>query len=148
MAASGSMARILVIDDEELVRVSIAAVLRRLGHLVTLAEDGVDALGKFGPERYDLVITDIVMPRMEGIETVRALRRLDPGIRIIAISGSGGADQGFYLKAATALGADAKLQKPFRAAELRRAVEEMLATPQSPNEILWYRQARGGASSR
>lgn len=135
------MARILVADDEELVRASIAAVLRRAGHVVTLAEDGEDALAKFGPDRYDLVITDIVMPRMEGIETVRALRRLEPGVRIVAMSGSGGTDQGFYLKAATALGADATLQKPFRAGELRQMVEDVLATPKSPSEILWYRQA-------
>src|SRR6185437_4623942 len=133
------MAYILVIDDEELVRASLAAVLRRAGHVVTLAEDGEDALGKFRPNRYDLVITDIVMPRMEGIETVRALRRHEPGVRIIAMSGCGG-DRGFYLKAATALGADATLQKPFRASELRQVVEDVLAGPKSSSEILWYRR--------
>src|ERR1700722_17671919 len=103
------MARILVADDEELVRASLPGVLRRAGHVVALAADGEDALRKFGSNRYDLVITDIVMPRMEGIETVRALRRLEPGVRIIAMSGRG-SDGGFYLKAAIALGADATLQ--------------------------------------
>jgi CheY-like chemotaxis protein len=127
------------VDDEELVRASIAAVLRRSGHAVTLAEDGEEALCKFAAESYDLVITDIVMPRMEGIETVRALRRLDPGVCIIAISGSSG-DQGFYLKAAAALGADATLQKPFRAAELQQLVDALLAGPAASSEILWYRQ--------
>jgi CheY-like chemotaxis protein len=133
------MARILVADDEELVRASLAVVLRRAGHVVALAADGEDALRKFGSNRYDLVITDIVMPRMEGIETVRALRRLEPGVRIIAMSGRG-SDGGFYLKAAIALGADATLQKPFRASELRHMVEEVLAMPRSSSEILWYRQ--------
>ena len=126
------MARILVVDDEELVRAYVAAVLRRAGHLVTLAVDGEDALDKFRPARHDLVITDIVMPRMEGIDTVRALRRIEPRVRIIAISGSEGSDRGFYLRAASALGADATLQKPFRAAELQRAGDSLLAAPGRP----------------
>jgi len=132
------MARILVVDDEELVRACIAAVLRRAGHVVTLAEDGEDALEKFWPNRYDLVMTDIVMPRKEGIETLLALRRIEPMIRIIAMSG-GGSDQGLYLKAALALGADATLQKPFNVAELRQLVDAALTAPQSEVAALWYR---------
>jgi CheY-like chemotaxis protein len=134
------MARILVIDDEELVRVSIAAALRRAGHRVTLAADGEDALATFRPGDFNLVITDIVMPRKDGIETLLALRRLEPKLHIIAMSGSGEPDQGFYLKAAVALGADATLQKPFRAAELRLIVDEALAIPQYESAMLWYRQ--------
>lgn len=136
------MARILVVDDEELIRASIAAMLRRAGHLVTLAVDGEDALEKFGPARHDLVITDIVMPRMEGIETVRALRQIEPGVRIIAISGSGGSDRGFYLRAASALGADATLQKPFRAAELQQTVDSLLAAPRGAQKSPPHRQAQ------
>jgi CheY-like chemotaxis protein len=134
------MARILVVDDEELVRGSIAGVLRRAGHAVTTAEDGEDALGKFQPNRFDLVITDIVMPRMEGIETMRALRRLEPAIRVIAMSGGDAGDDGFYLKAALALGADATLQKPFRVAELQQLVAEALAISPAESAALWYRQ--------
>jgi CheY-like chemotaxis protein len=136
-----AMARILVIDDEELVRVSIAASLRRAGHVVTLARDGLEALGKFRSGCLDLVLTDIVMPRMEGIETLRALRRLEPQIRIIAMSGGNGTDQGFYLKAAVALGADATLQKPIRGDALRRVVDETLALPLSEAAALSCRQA-------
>ncbi len=132
------MARILVVDDEELIRASITAALCRAGHQVTTAEDGADAVDKFRPGRFDLVITDIVMPRMEGIETLRALRQLEPGIRIIAMSETE-ADHGFYLKAAVALGADGKLEKPFTAAELRLIVEEALALPQQETAALWYR---------
>jgi CheY-like chemotaxis protein len=134
------MARILVVDDEESVRASIAALLREGGHSVTLAEDGEDACLKFQPYRYDLVITDIVMPRREGIETMRELRRHEPTIRILAMSGSGYADQGFYLKAALALGADATLQKPFSDRELLDTVGDALATPQSQIAALWYRR--------
>jgi CheY-like chemotaxis protein len=132
------MARILVVDDEELVRAAVAAVLRRAGHNVTLAADGEDALDLFRPGHFDLIITDIVMPRMEGIETLRALRCLEPGIRIVAMSESGG-NNGFYLRAAVALGADATLEKPINAAELRLLVEEALALPQSETAALWYR---------
>jgi len=132
------MACVLVVDDEERVRVSITAVLRRAGHHVTTAEDGDDALGKFYPGHFDLVITDIVMPRREGIETLRTLRKLEPGIRIIAMSESGG-DHGFYLKAAAALGADATLGKPFTATDLRLIVGEALALPRSDMAALWYR---------
>jgi CheY-like chemotaxis protein len=63
---------------------------------VTTTEDGEDALDKFRPGHLDLVITDIVIPRQEGIETSRALRGLEPGIRIIAMSETG-ADHCFYL---------------------------------------------------
>lgn len=123
------MAHIMVVDDEEPIRAAMAAVLCRAGHRVTVAGDGEEALAKFGPDRFDLVITDIVMPRMDGIETVRALRRCHPALRIIAISGSESGDRGLYLKAATALGADATLPKPFRAADLQQAVEALLTAP-------------------
>jgi CheY-like chemotaxis protein len=134
------MARILVIDDEALVRVEIAAALRGAGHIVTLAEDGRDALTKFLPQCFDLVITDIVMPHMEGIETMRAMRQLDPQIRIIAMSGTGAPDRGFYLKAAVALGADATLQKPICRDELHRVVGETLAVPEAEIAAVWFRQ--------
>ena len=132
------MARILVVDDEELIRASIAAALCRAGHQVITAEDGDDALGKFRPGHFDLVITDIIMPRREGIETLRALRQLEPGLRIIAMSETD-TDHGLYLKAAVALGADATLEKPVTIAELRLVVEEALALPQSESAALWYR---------
>lgn len=129
------MARILVVDDEECIRASIAAMLRCAGHIVVLAEDGEDALRKFAPSRYDLVITDIVMPHVEGIETVLALRRRAPMVRIIAMSDGDGPDRGFYLKAALALGAD-----PFTVSDLRLIVDEALALPESKIAALWYRE--------
>jgi CheY-like chemotaxis protein len=139
------MARILVVDDEEPVRSSIAVVLRQSGHVVILAEDGDEALAKFGLDAFDLVITDIVMPRREGIETMRALRQIDPMIRIVAMSGSG-TDDGFYLKAAVALGADATVEKPLTRAALRDVVADALATPQVETAALWYRRMPDWAS--
>jgi CheY-like chemotaxis protein len=126
------MARILVIDDEALVRDAVAAMLRGAGHEVRLAGDGEAGLRAYRRERFDLVVTDIVMPRMEGIETVRAIRRTRRPVKILAISGAGRSGAAFYLTAATVLGADASLVKPFTAAELRRAVEHVLAGAAPP----------------
>ncbi len=120
------MASILVIDDEDLVRLSIGSVLRRAGHRVVLARDGEDALNRFRTARFDLVITDIVMPRMEGIETVRALRGAAAEVKIVAMSGCERAGASLYLSAAKALGADAIMAKPFSPAELNSAVARVL----------------------
>src|SRR6185312_1494203 len=124
-----SMARILVVDDDELVRVSVAGILSRAGHQVETAEDGEAALGRHRAARFDLVVTDIVMPRMEGLETVRALRGDRSRVKIVAISGCERRGSEFYLTAARALGADQVLVKPFTGAELRAAVDRALYLP-------------------
>ena len=123
------MARILVVDDDELVRVSVAEILSRAGHQVETAEDGEAALGRHRAARFDLVVTDIVMPRMEGLETVRALRGDRSRVKIVAISGCERRGSEFYLTAARALGADQVLVKPFTGAELRAAVDRALYLP-------------------
>jgi YesN/AraC family two-component response regulator len=76
--------------------------------------------------RPDLVITDILMPNMEGIETIRELRRISPAVKILAISGSGGYGGPNYLAAARELGADEVLTKPVRAVEFYAVVNRML----------------------
>jgi two-component system, chemotaxis family, chemotaxis protein CheY len=121
------MAVILVIDDEAAMRRLIGRVLKRLGHLVQEAADGREGLELFRRQRPALVISDIVMPDGEGIETIRQIRRESPETPILAISGS--ANQSLYLRAATGLGASASLQKPFAPEELAAAVEELLRPP-------------------
>jgi CheY-like chemotaxis protein len=123
------MARILVIDDNELVRMAIGAVLRRAGHCVAFAGDGAEGISAYRAGGFDLVITDIVMPRMEGIETVRALRDENGIVKIIAMSGCTRDGAAIYLAAAQALGADASLVKPFTPEELRRVVRLALCKP-------------------
>jgi len=123
------MVRILVVDDDELVRLSIGTVLARAGHRVVLACDGEDALRRYRAARFDLVITDIVMPRMEGLETVRALRGAGREVKILAISGGARPGSGLYLTAARALGADGALFKPFTPAELNSAIARILHEP-------------------
>lgn len=124
------MARILIIDDDAAVRMTIAAALRRQGHDVREASDGREGLLRFGEAAVDLVITDIVMPDKEGIETIMELRQLAPGIPIIAMSGSGDSD--LYLGMAARLGAAFTLSKPCSAERLIEVVNRALPTPPAP----------------
>ena len=124
------MANIMVIDDDPQVRAMIGRVLSRVGHDVVLAVDGEEGLRKFEGCRPDLIIMDLLMPGMEGIETTMAIRRQAPTIPILAISGAPEFAQA-YLAMAMGLGATASLLKPFRAAALEQAVTDLLADAQS-----------------
>jgi DNA-binding response OmpR family regulator len=109
------MARILVIDDDRMVRDTLDILLTRAGHQPVLCADGALGLKAFAEIHPDLVITDILMPEKDGIETIRDLRRLDPGVPIVAMSGSGPAGDVNFLAAAGKLGADRTIAKPFEA---------------------------------
>jgi DNA-binding response OmpR family regulator len=117
--------KILVIDDEYLVRYTLARILRSDGHEVTTAADGERGMAAFRSGRPDLVITDIIMPRREGIETIRAMRQERPDAKIIAISGDPGVGDYDVLSIARKLGADDVLRKPFDAAELLGRVRRL-----------------------
>jgi DNA-binding response OmpR family regulator len=121
------VAHILIVDDDDLLRGALHKTLVRAGHDVEDAADGTAALQAFGRRRCDLVITDIVMPKTEGLDMIRALRRLDPGVKIIAISGGGLGKAGDYLEMAQKLGATSVLPKPFSGAEIVAAVAQVLA---------------------
>jgi PAS domain S-box-containing protein len=118
-------ARILVVDDEAGVRSFLRKALEDGGYEVIEAADGRQALQQAAEGHVDLVVTDLVMPEQEGIETIQALRKDGPGIRIIAMSGAFG---GQFLKAAQVLGADAVLAKPVNAELLLAKVAEVLKT--------------------
>jgi len=119
--------RILLIDDDDLLREAICDLLESEGYEVTAAEDGNRGLESFQAARPEIVITDIMMPDRNGIETIVALSQENPQPRIIAISGGGGQlDSLSYLKMAERLGADRVLEKPFRAKVLLEAVESLL----------------------
>lgn len=117
------MADILVIDDEPQMRRLISRILRKAGHTVREAADGCIGLQMCRERRPALVITDIVMPVGEGIETIQALRQSGEALPILAISGNSPA---LYLRAATGLGATAALAKPFRADDLLAVVANLL----------------------
>lgn len=115
--SSGPM--VCVIDDDEHVRTTLAEILRRSGYDVVLASDGDVGLQLVETKRPDIVVTDIVMPNREGIETIREIRSRFPNVRILAMSGGGSKSTSTdFLELAYALGADDVLAKPFRMAEL------------------------------
>ncbi len=114
--------KILLIDDDESFRRMLRILLERSGYDVMEAANGRDGIRRFGHSPADLVITDMVMPDMEGIETIRALREADDRVPIIAISGGGIGAAGAYLNAACRLGAACSFSKPFDRNEFLRTV--------------------------
>lgn len=118
---------ILVIDDEELIRLQVCTALKQEGYVVHQAANGNEGLTSIALSVPDLVITDILMPDKEGIETILDLRRHYPSIRIIAISGGGRTGNKDFLRTAKHLGADRTLAKPFGLGELLKVVREVLA---------------------
>jgi DNA-binding response OmpR family regulator len=120
------LARILIIDDEDLLRETIAQVLDDAGFDTREASDGEEGIAEFRKSPSDLVITDILMPTKEGIETIRELRRLSSGVKIIAMSGGGNVLKTSYLDVARQLGANVVLKKPFEMRALLDAVNTCL----------------------
>lgn len=120
--------RILIIDDEPLVRQSIRLGLRKLGHEIDDVENGSSGISLIKSNPYDLVISDIVMPGMSGIEVISEIRKQNDPIKVIAISGGGRLSDHDYLQEALANGADATLRKPIMLNELREIVSEVLDT--------------------
>lgn len=122
------MARILVIDDDPQIRTMLRMMLEREGYEVTEAPDGAVGVQEFRKAPFDVVITDLLMPEKEGIETIIELKRDFPNVKIIAISGGGqhmGADN--FLRLAQKIGAKHSLRKPFKRDELINMIEELLA---------------------
>lgn len=113
------MARILVIDDDAAVRRVVARLLEVEGHTVIQAENGRVALQRYANEPTDLVISDIYMPEMDGIEFLTRLRENFPDARLVAMSGGGAIAAHHMLKAAKALGAVGVIQKPFDLDDIR-----------------------------
>ena len=117
------MIRILAIDDDEGVRAMLQRMLERAGHKASVAVDGRDAEHRLKQETFDVVITDILMPDKEGIETIIDLRKYYPATKIIAISGGGQGGPDHYLRSAKLFGADRTFAKPFDCDEMLAAIE-------------------------
>lgn len=131
------MANILIIDDEKDVRVVLKEVLRRAGHDVTLAANGREGLEKLAADGADVVVTDVIMPGIDGVAMVQQIREAHPDMPIIVISGGGNVapmdyepgaiSTSAYLASATIAGANRTLTKPFERQVLVDAVQELLA---------------------
>ena len=101
------------------------------GHMVVTATNGIEGMQKFSAGKFDLVITDIIMPDKEGIELIMEMKRHTPGVKILAISGGGRTGNVEFLKMATKLGAVASLKKPIRLAEFYKVLSQCLGEPLS-----------------
>lgn len=122
------MAHILLIDDDELLRDTLVQMLERDGHRVTQAEDGQQGLDRHAEGHFDLVITDVLMPRVDGAQVIAALRQRDKTLPIVAISGGRRVlTPAFSLQTASLAGATLEMAKPFGLADLRQAVQQALA---------------------
>jgi CheY-like chemotaxis protein len=120
------MAEVLIIEDDRDLLDQLGRLFRGRGHGVTLAADGQDGLARLGERRFDLIVTDLIMDRRDGLETIMAARARFPRTRIIAISGArlGGF---VLLEMAAHVGADATLEKPFSGEDLLALAERLLA---------------------
>ncbi|HTX75666.1 MAG TPA: response regulator, partial [Terracidiphilus sp.] len=122
LSHSAAPRSVLVVDDQESIRELFQGVLGKT-YKVILASDGKEALAILHREAVDLVITDVVMPNAEGLETIQAIRGMRSNVRIIAMSGAFG---GSFLKHAQLLGADATLSKPVSPEALFETVRSLL----------------------
>src|SRR5258708_14521063 len=120
------MASILLVDDDEQFRCMLSESLSRAGYEVTEARDGREATQCYRDHPCDLIITDLIMPEKEGLETIAELRRNHPDVKIIAISGGSRHGSWDYLKMARAFAARQVLSKPFTRQEVLEVVTQVL----------------------
>lgn len=111
--------QVLLIDDDPEVRKVVSRMLNRAGHQVIEAVNGLDGIARLQPGAVDLVLTDIMMPGMNGLEFIEIARQLYPSMPVIAMSGGGRTSNTDYLQQARELGSKGVLRKPFTTAELQ-----------------------------
>lgn len=120
------MASILVVDDDPILRAIATDILSDGGHTVSEAENGREAADAVGRERFDLVITDILMPDVDGLELIGRLKKSAQAVKILAISSGGSFHSKDVLDWATAVGADGILSKPLTRDRLLDAVSKLI----------------------
>lgn len=135
------MASILIIDDEEDVRLVLKEVLERAGYEVSVAENGLEGLQLLERDEVDLMITDVIMPGIDGVTTMQRARGMYPNMPVIVITGGGniapmeyepGAIKtSAFLASATKAGANRTLTKPFGRKDILEAVQELLPHPET-----------------
>ena len=121
------MPRILLVDDDDLLRKMLRVTLVKMGHQVVEASDGQEALRLCDAAPPDLILTDLIMPEKEGLETIAEVHRTHPAVKIIAMSGGGRGSAENYLHLAERLGAHRTLSKPFSNEALAEAIAAVMA---------------------
>jgi DNA-binding response OmpR family regulator len=130
------MPRILVIDDEQLLRSTVVLILTRAGFTVEEASDGQAGIVMFHKNPPDIVLTDIFMPNRDGIEIIKELKHSSPRTKIIAMTGGGHLRMMEIAAAAQVLGADHVLDKPFDSESLLAAINAVLGSlPPPKNQV-------------
>ncbi|MFC3052413.1 response regulator [Kordiimonas pumila] len=120
------MANICLIEDDGMIRDSLKRILEKMGHSVTIAINGREGLNAVDKMPFEVVITDIIMPEVEGIEVIRTVKEKSPKTRIIAMSGGGRVGNTDFLKVAKNLGADEIVYKPVTKTEFLNALNGCL----------------------
>ena len=120
------MAKVLVIEDDPVARAIVVRTLEAQGHTTVCARDGKRGIASFHSEQPDLVITDIIMPEQEGIETIRMIRNARPDAKIIAMSGGGRVGNTEFLAIALLAGICDVIAKPFEPGDLADRVARCL----------------------
>jgi CheY-like chemotaxis protein len=125
---------ILIIEDQQNLRSVVKSTLERLGYRVHEAGNGREGIEVYKRTAPDLVITDLIMPEKEGLETIRDLKKMVPDVKIIAMTGAGRANSKDFLKMARLFGAAIALSKPFTFPELAKSVEAMIGKA-APDDV-------------
>ncbi|ALG71335.1 regulator [Azospirillum thiophilum] len=128
--ARGDRPNVLVVEDSPAVRLSVAGYLEGRGCNVTEAENGRVGIRALGRCNFDLIVTDVLMPEVDGIELIKAARTLQPEVKILAMSGGApNMPAGYLLKMTRMFNADEIIYKPFLNEELGAAVDRLLDRP-------------------
>ena len=123
------MPHILIVEDSDDLRFIVKDFLQKAGHRVSEACDGCEVTDHLAGDPIDLVITDILMPEQEGIQTILQIRRRFPDVKIIGMSGGGIGGAAHYLEMAREFGANETIQKPFKKEQILELVDKLLGTP-------------------
>jgi DNA-binding response OmpR family regulator len=129
------MPRLLLIDDDATLRRAMRIFLEKSGFEIVEASDGRAGLAAFAAQPAALVVTDLIMPEVEGVETIRALRKLSGTVPIIAISGRGSGGSADYLDDVRVLGASEVFEKPFELRALQAAIVRLLGPPKASGPV-------------
>lgn len=120
------MADVIVIDDDPTILIVLTSMLKKAGHTVRSAVSGTEGLRLFSQQKPDLLITDIIMPKKDGMEIIAEIRRTARDVKIIAISGGADFIPDHYLDTAQLFGAQRILKKPFTLEDLTAAIDSLL----------------------
>jgi CheY-like chemotaxis protein len=127
MTDKSTKRRVLLIEDEPLLRDTLREAFEGAGFELTEAANGKEGIRSFETAPADIIVTDILMPEKDGLETIIDLRKRHPGLKILARSGGDRTGNRQYLRIAKEFGAVRVLPKPFRPKEILTVVEEILA---------------------